>query len=71
MNYNIRIIKNNELKYLSNFLYEAIFIPEGFAPPPKSIINSPELQILKTLEKAFMIIVWLQKQMEKSLVPSG
>ena len=45
MNYNIRIIKNNELKYLSNFLYEAIFIPEGFSPPPKSIINSPELQI--------------------------
>ena len=45
MIYNIRIIKNNELKYLSNFLYEAIFIPEGFSPPPKSIINSPELQI--------------------------
>ncbi|MBP5584109.1 MAG: GNAT family N-acetyltransferase, partial [Bacteroidales bacterium] len=26
-------------------LYEAIFIPEGANPPPKSIINSEELQI--------------------------
>ena len=29
---------------MSNFLYEAIYIPDGVEPPPKSIINSPELQ---------------------------
>ena len=30
---------------MNDFLYEAIFIPEGVTPPPKSIINSPELQV--------------------------
>ncbi len=27
------------------FLYEAIFVPEGIEPPPKTIITSPELQV--------------------------
>ncbi len=45
MNYNIRKIKKEELNFLSDFLYEAIFIPEGVAPPPKSIIEQPELQL--------------------------
>ena len=26
-------------------MYEAIFIPEGVEPPPKSIVNAPELQV--------------------------
>ena len=30
---------------LNDFLYEAIFIPEGVEAPPKEIINAPELQI--------------------------
>ena len=30
---------------LNEFLYEAIFIPEGVQPPEKSITNSPELQV--------------------------
>ena len=30
---------------MSDFLYEAIFIPDGIKPPPKDIIASPELQI--------------------------
>lgn len=29
MNYIIRKIKNEEVKILSDFLYEAVFIPEG------------------------------------------
>ena len=29
---------------LSDFLYEAIYIPEGIEPPPKSVIECPELQ---------------------------
>lgn len=44
-NYIIRPIKSNEYKILDNFLYEAIFIPDGIKPPPKSIIKQPELQV--------------------------
>ena len=45
MNYTIREMKPTEYPLLNDFLYEAIFIPEGVAAPPKSIINSPELQV--------------------------
>ncbi len=45
MNYHIREIKESEYYILSEFLYEAIFIPEGMDKPPKSIIKQPELQI--------------------------
>ena len=45
MEYRIRQIKKNEYGVLEDFLYEAIFIPNGVLPPPKEIINRPELQI--------------------------
>ncbi len=45
MNYNIRKIREDEYKLLDDFIYEAIFIPEGVEPPPKSIINQPDLQV--------------------------
>lgn len=45
MNYNIRKIRKEEYSLLDDFLYEAIFIPEGVEPPPKSIINHPDLQV--------------------------
>lgn len=45
MNYNIRKIREDEYDLLDDFIYEAIFIPEGVAPPPKSIINQPDLQV--------------------------
>lgn len=45
MNYNVRKIREDEYYLLEDFLYEAIFIPEGVAPPPKSIINQPDLQV--------------------------
>lgn len=41
----IREIKENEYSLLSDFLYEAIFIPKGMNRPPKSIIEQSELQI--------------------------
>lgn len=41
----IREIRKQEYPLLDNFLYEAIFIPEGTQPPPKTIITSPELQV--------------------------
>ncbi|MDE6092693.1 MAG: GNAT family N-acetyltransferase [Ruminococcus sp.] len=44
-NYVIRKIKSDEYGILDDFLYEAIFIPEGIKPPPKSIIEQPELQV--------------------------
>lgn len=45
MNYIIRAIEETEIDILSDFLYEAIFIPEGVEAPPKSIIKSPDLQV--------------------------
>lgn len=45
MDYNIRKIEEKEYILLENFIYEAIFIPEGVEPPPKSIINQPDLQV--------------------------
>ena len=45
MDYRIREIRENEHCILSEFLYEAIFIPEGIKKPPKAIIEQPELQV--------------------------
>lgn len=45
MDYTIRKIKETEYPLLKDFLYEAIFVPEGVEPPPKSIVNAPELQV--------------------------
>lgn len=45
MDYQIREIRGNEYPILADFLYEAIFIPEGMEKPPKSIIEQPELQL--------------------------
>lgn len=45
MNINIRKINSNEHKLLDDFLYEAIFIPEGVEAPPRDIISAPELQV--------------------------
>ena len=45
MEYVIREMRNEEYCLLDNFLYEAIFIPDGTAAPPKSVIACPELQV--------------------------
>lgn len=45
MNYNIRKIREDEYKLLEDFIYEAIFIPKDVEPPPKTIINQPDLQV--------------------------
>lgn len=42
---NIRIITNDEIHLLKDFLYEAIFISEGVMPPPKDIVEKPELRV--------------------------
>ena len=45
MEYIIREINQTEYSILDDFLYEAIFIPDGAQPPERSIINLPELQV--------------------------
>ena len=49
MNYKIRKILEEGVSLLQDFLYEAIFVPEGMLAPPKSIINQPELQVYNRL----------------------
>lgn len=41
----IRALRDNEKELLKDFLYEAIFIPEGMKAPDKDIIKEPELRI--------------------------
>lgn len=48
MNYRIREISEKEYGLLEDFLYEAIFVPEGMPAPPRSIIAQPELQVYLT-----------------------
>ena len=45
MNYSIREMRKEEYSLLGDFLYEAIYIPDGTAAPPKSVIACPELQV--------------------------
>lgn len=45
MDHTIRPIKGSEYAVLEDFLYEAIFIPEGVTPPPREIIYEPALQV--------------------------
>ena len=41
----IRRLRDNETELLKDFLYEAIFIPEGMQPPERTIIELPELVV--------------------------
>ena len=41
----IRSIRPEEFPLLDDFLYEAIFIPEGVTAPPRTIIEQEDLQV--------------------------
>ncbi len=41
----LREIRESEYGLLKDFLYEAIFIPEGVEPPAKVIVEQPELKL--------------------------
>ncbi len=41
----IREMRTEEISLLNDFLYEAIFIPEGVPAPPRSIIENEDLQV--------------------------
>ena len=45
MDYTIREMRKEEYPRLKDFLYEAVYVPEGTAPPDRTIIDSPELQV--------------------------
>ena len=45
MDHKIRPLKEAEYGVLDDFLYEAIFIPEGVEPPPREITERPELRV--------------------------
>ena len=41
----IRPLKQEEIPLLEEFLYQAIFIPSGLEPLPRSILKGPELEM--------------------------
>ena len=41
----IRELNTSETELLKDFLYEAIFVPEGVEPPDRKIIELPELRL--------------------------
>ena len=41
----IRKLRDDEKELLKDFLYEAIYVPDGIQPPERSIIELPELVI--------------------------
>ena len=45
IDFKIRKMKETEYPLLKDFLYEAIFVSDGVDPPPKSVVDAPELQV--------------------------
>lgn len=45
MQYQIRKMTEQEYPLLEDFLYESLFVPQGKPPFPRSILQSPELQV--------------------------
>lgn len=41
----IRSLTIDEAELLKDFLYDAIYIPEGTEPPAREIVEQPELKI--------------------------
>ena len=41
----IRYLREDETEILKDFLYEAIYIPEGVKAPERSVIELPELRL--------------------------
>lgn len=44
----IRPIRPEEYPLLKEFLYDAIYLPEGATAPPREIVNQPELAVYIT-----------------------
>lgn len=71
-NYIIRHLQGSENHLLREFLYEAIYIPEGVIPPSKEVVDLPELKLyIENFGKKKMTFVWLQTVKEKWSVQYG
>ncbi len=66
MEYTMRKMTVSEYPLLSDFLYEAIFIPNGIKLPPRNIIASPELQIylerFRALKDNFALVAEIEEK---------
>lgn len=51
----IKPIISSEYIFLDDFLYDAIFIPEGVIPPEKSIIQQPAAKSQLCFQDVFKI----------------
>ena len=65
MQYKIRKMTEEEYPLLEDFLYESLFVPQGKPPFPRSILQTPDMQILLISVLPSMTPLLLQKQMEK------
>jgi len=54
----IRELRKDESRLLEDFLYEAIFIPEGMAPPDRAIVKWPELRVIPWQEQEINIQIF-------------
>jgi len=72
MQYNLRPLKREEYSMLEEFLYDAIFVPSGEAPPPRSVLLEPfhPKITIRTLEGR-MTTVLLPNRRECFWEPSG
>lgn len=44
MDYQIKELEAKDSPQLKDFLYEAIYVPKGETPPPRSIVEHPQLR---------------------------
>lgn len=45
MDFEIRELKRSEYSLLEEFLYQAIYVPEGYPRPDRDILKIPEMQV--------------------------
>ena len=66
MQYKIRKMTEEEYPLLEDFLYESLFVPQGKPPFPRSILQTPEMQMyIADFGLLSMTQLLPQKQMEK------
>lgn len=72
VNYMIRPLYPEEIHLLRDFLYEAIFIPEGVEPPSRDVVDLPELRLyVEDFGKKKMIVAWWSSRMARWLGQYG
>ena len=43
INAKVHVMRESDYECLPEFLYQAIYVPEGVDPPPRNVINDPEI----------------------------